>query len=104
RTNEKKAEKDLMIEFDKRSSRTSVSSSIKRWISLVVVPGGYPSSTSACTTQFLRVSGLIPSWSPTRRNVPDLVDGSRRARTAILMARSRSPSGTTLGGHQSRLL
>src|SRR5699024_9747840 len=46
---------------------------------LVVVPGRYPSSTSACTTQFLRVSGLIPSCSPTRRNVPDLVDGSRRA-------------------------
>src|SRR5699024_4874673 len=75
----KKAEADLRIEFARRSSRTSFSSSIKRWDSLVVVPGRYPSSTSACTTQFLRVSGLIPSCSPTRRNVPDLVDGSRRA-------------------------
>src|SRR5699024_8449841 len=64
---------------------------------LVVVPGRYPSSTSACTTQFLRVSGLIPSCSPTRRNVPDLVDGSRHALTAILVALSRSSSGYFLG-------
>src|SRR5699024_6015541 len=65
--------------------------------SLVVVPGRWPSSISACTTQFLRVSGLIPSCSPTRRNAPDLVAGSRRASTAILVALSRSSSGYFLG-------
>src|SRR5699024_6458903 len=93
----KKADADLRIEFARRSSRTSFSSSIKRWDSLVVVPGRYPSSTSACTTQFLRVSGLIPSCSPTRRNVPDLVDGSRRASPAIPVPLSRSSSGYFLG-------
>src|SRR5699024_5703030 len=54
-------------------------------------------SISACTTQFLSVSGLIPSCSPTRRNVPDLVAGSSRASTAILVALSRSSSGYFLG-------
>src|SRR5699024_1584508 len=72
-------------------------SSASRSASLVVVPGRWPSSISACTTQFLRVSGLIPSCSPTRRNVPDLVAGFRRASTAILVALSRSSSGYFLG-------
>ena len=62
-----------------------------------MVPGRWPSSISACTTQFLNISGLIPSCSPTRRNVPDLVAGSRRASTAILVALSRSSSGYFLG-------
>src|SRR5699024_839937 len=56
-----------------------------------------PPSISACTTQFLSVSGLIPSRSPTRRNVPDLVAGSSRASTAILVALSRGSSGYFLG-------
>src|SRR5699024_11751508 len=49
----KKAEADLRIELALRSSRTSFSSSTRRWDSLVVVPGRCPSSPSACTTQFL---------------------------------------------------
>src|SRR5699024_2476973 len=77
--------------------RTSFSSSASRLASLVVVPGRCPPSISACTTQFLSVSGLIPSCSPTRRNVPDLVAGSSRASTAILVALSRSSSGYFLG-------
>ena len=40
---------------------------------------------------------MIPSCSPTRRNVPDLVAGSSRASTAILVALSRSSSGYFLG-------
>src|SRR5699024_321227 len=93
----KKAEADFRIAFARRSSCTSFSSSASRSASLVVVPGRWPSSISACTTQFLRVSGLIPSCSPTRRNAPDLVAGSRRASTAILVALSRSSSGYFLG-------
>src|SRR5699024_4035812 len=93
----KKAEADLKIALARRSSRTSFSSSASRSASLVVVPGRWPSSISACTTQFLRVSGLIPSCSPTRRNVPDFVAGSCRASTAILVALSRSSSGYFLG-------
>lgn len=73
-----KAEADLMIKCGRRSSRTSSSSSSKRWDSLVVVPGRCSSLISACTTQFLRVLGLIPRCSPAWRIVPDLVDGSRR--------------------------
>lgn len=52
---------DLRIEFARRSSRNSFSSLTKRWDSLVMVPGRYPSSTSTCTTQLLKVSGLIPN-------------------------------------------
>src|SRR5699024_6856827 len=96
-TDAKKAEADLKIALALRSSRTSFSSSASRSASLVVVPGRWPSSISACTTQFLSVSGLIPSCSPTRRNVPDLVAGSSRASTAILVALSRSSSGYFLG-------
>src|SRR5699024_9571763 len=39
----------------------------------------------------------LASCSPTRRNVPDLVAGSSRASTAILVALSRSSSGYFLG-------
>src|SRR5690625_640099 len=93
----KKAEADRRIAFARRSSRTSFSSSASRLASLVVVPGRCPPSISACTTQFLSVSGLIPSCSPPRRHVPDLVAGSSRASTAILVALSRSSSGYLLG-------
>src|SRR5699024_7578115 len=92
-----KAEADFRIAFARRSSCTSFSSSARRSASLVVVPGRWPSSISACTTQFLRVSGLIPSCSPARRNVPDFLAGSCRASTATPVALSRSSAGSFLG-------
>ena len=76
-----------------RSRCTSFSSSASRCASLVVIPGQWRSSISACTTQFRSVSGLISSCSPTRRNVPDLVAGSHRASIGILVALFRGSSG-----------
>ena len=72
--------------------------------SSLVTPGREPSSISACWTQLRKVSGLIPSCSPTRRNAPDRVAGSRRASTANLIARSRSSSGYFLGAAMTLIL
>jgi len=42
--------------------------------------------------------------TPTRRNAPVLVPGSRRRSTAILIARSRSSSGYFLGAAMTLIL
>lgn len=48
--------------------------------------------------------GVVPSCSPTRRNGPDRVAGSRRASTANLIARSRSSSEYFLGAAMTLIL
>jgi hypothetical protein len=100
----KKADALRKVAFERRSSRTSRSSSARRCASDVVVPGRSPASTSTCVTQFRSVSGLIPSCSPTRASAPFLVAGSRRRSTAIRMARSRSSSGYFLGAAMTLIL
>ncbi len=90
-------EADFRIEFARGSPRTSFSSSASRCASPVMVPGRWPSSISACRTHVRNDSGWIPSCSPTRRNAPDLVAGSSRTATAILVAPSRSSSEYFLG-------
>src|SRR4051812_40105737 len=100
----KNADAVRRISFTRRSSLTSRSSSAIRFASAVVTPGRWPSSTSACWTQLRNVSELIPSWSPTRLSAPDLVSGSRRSSTAILIARSRSSSGYFLGAAMTLIL
>src|SRR5690606_34461406 len=82
----------------------SRSSSASRVASSVVVPGRCPSSTSAWMTQLRSVSGLMPSCSPIRFSAPGRVAGSRRASTAIRVARSRSSSGYFLGAAMTLIL
>src|SRR3954451_15105801 len=55
-------------------------------------------------TQLRSVSGLMPSCSPIRFNAPNRVAGSRRASTAIRVARSRSSSGYFLGAAMTLIL
>src|SRR5690606_19731766 len=100
----KNADAVRKISFARRNSRTSRSSSVIRVCSAVVVPGRSPASTSAWVTQLRRVSGLIPSWSATRRSAPVLVAGSRLRSTAIRIARSRSSSGYFLGAAMTLIL
>ena len=50
------------------------------------------------------VSGLMPSCAPIRFNAPVRVAGSRRASTAIRVARSRSSSGYFLGAAMTLIL
>ena len=47
---------------------------------------------------------IDPGRSPTRFNAPDLVSGSRRRSTAILIARSRASSGYFLGAATTLIL
>src|SRR5690606_22377964 len=100
----KKADADLRIALARRSSRFSRSSSaiVRAWS--VVVPGRVPSSISAWLTQLRRVSRLTPSWSPIRAIAPGRVAGSRRASTAIRIARSRSSGGYFLGAGMTLIL
>nr|WP_245690541.1 hypothetical protein [Actinomyces ruminicola] len=79
--------------FARRSSRTSFSSRLIRSASDVVVPGLAPASISAFLTQVRSASGWTPSSSAILRIAPLDRSGSRRASTAILVARSRSSSG-----------
>lgn len=62
---------------------------------LVVVPGRWPSSISACRTHVRNVSGWIPSCSPTRRNAAGLVAGSSRTATAVHVALPGARRGTS---------
>src|SRR5918998_1475053 len=55
-------------------------------------------------TQLRSVSGLMPSCAPICFNAPVLVAGSRRASTAIRVARSRSSSGYFLGAAMTLIL
>ncbi len=55
-------------------------------------------------TQLRSVSGLMPNCSPIRFNAPVRVAGSRRASTAIRVARSRSSSGYFLGAAMTLIL
>src|SRR4051794_26875375 len=98
------ADAGLRISFARRSSGFSRSNSAIRAASSVVVPGRTPSSISAWVTQFRSVSGLMPNCLPTRANAPGLVAGSRRASTAIRVARSHSSSGYFLGAAMTLIL
>src|SRR3954469_18195521 len=100
----KKADALFRMAFARRSSRTSRSSSASRDASSVVVPGRVPASISAWVTQLRSVSGLIPSCLPIRASAPRRVAGSRRASTAIRVARSRSSSGYFLGAAMTLIL
>jgi hypothetical protein len=100
----KKADALFKIAFARRSSRTSRSSSASRVASSVVVPARWPSSISAWMTQLRNVSALMPNCSAIRFNAPVRVAGSRRASTAILVARSRSSSGYFLGAAMTLIL
>src|SRR3954451_10859174 len=55
-------------------------------------------------TQLRSVSALMPSCCPIRFNAPVRVAGSRRASTAIRVARSRSSSGYFLGAAMTLIL
>ena len=100
----KKADALRKIALDRRSSLTSRSSSANRAASDAVVPARSPASTSAWLTHPRNVSGLIPSCSPTRCNAPGRLTGSRRASTAIRIARPRSSSGYFLGATMTLIL
>src|SRR5665647_1845701 len=100
----KKADALRKIALDRRSSLTSRSSSANRAASDAVVPARSPASISAWLTHPRNVSGLIPSCSPTRCNAPGRVTGSRRASTAIRIARPRSSSGYFLGAAMTLIL
>src|SRR4051794_7824039 len=100
----KKADALFKIAFARRSSRFSRSRSASRVASSVVVPGRWPWSTSAWRTQLRSVSALMPSCCPIRFNAPVRVAGSRRASTAIRVARSRSSSGYFLGAAMTLIL
>ena len=67
----------------------SATGSIDEGGSLVVVPGRWPSSISACRTQFRNVSGWIPSCSPTRRNAPRCEKADADFRIAFARRSSR---------------
>src|SRR3954447_21688771 len=100
----KNADAVLRISFARRSSRFARSNSAIRAASSVVVPGRTPSSISAWVTQLRSVSGLMPNCLPTRANAPGWVAWSRRASTAIRVARSRSSSGYFLGAAMTLIL
>ena len=59
----------------------------------MVVPGRVPWSIWAFLTQVRRASGWTPSSSAILRIAPLARAGSANASNAILVARSRSPSG-----------
>ena len=100
----KKADALRKIALARRSSRTSRSSSAKRWASLVVVPGRSPASISACWTHPRSVSGLIPSCSPIRRHAAGWLPGSLFASITNRIARSRGSSGCFLGAAMTLIL
>ena len=64
---------------------------------LVVVPGRWPSSISACRTHVRNVSGWIPSCSPTRRNAAGLVGWIQPHGHSRPRGPSRSSSGYFFG-------
>jgi acetyl-CoA/propionyl-CoA carboxylase biotin carboxyl carrier protein len=61
-------------------------------VSAVVVPGASPASISACLTHVRKASGWISSCSAIRLIAPVFVAGSRRASSAIRVARCLSSS------------
>ena len=82
----KKLAAPFKISLARFSSRFSCSSSFSLAASLVLTPGTWPSSMSACRTQERTDSVPYPSWAATRCTVPCSVPSSARSVLTIRTA------------------